>query len=425
MSDEIIKKGTEDGGIEFNPPIPEIYGDGKLPTPPIGGEQGSAAVPDATAEDVGLKLDPATRLPPDSIPNFKRILKDVQLPERRVQDASPPPAPPVLRSAPPVGQNSPDLSPLPLKPAQEDAPSIANPADRSPVVPLHTMKDDIQDAVRDQQISVVRAASLEAQKRAKKEPPPKPVTVSAEKGKVKKRHLLLSVGTVVLFLALGGGVLYAAYFFAVQKVAPIATSTGIIFAEQQSALPIGTETVGALKQTLATILASQGSGGGSILQVTPIVSGGSSEPSRKAALEEFFHSLGARPPDELLRALSTDFFFGIHAADTPSTLFIIPVVAYDHAFAGMLAWEATINADLQPLFRQLPVYLPMIASSTIPARRSFEDYIIRNYDVRIMRDDAGAIVLYYSFPTQGLLIIASSPYTFPEVLSRLQAQRKL
>ena len=425
MTDETTKRGAADGDIEFNPPVPEIYGDGKMPTPPIEGALDSATLPDTIAEDVGLKLDPATRLPPDDIPNFKRILKDIRLPERRAPNATPPPPPAPSRSAPPVGQSAPDLSPLPEKPAFEVTPQLKNQTERSPVVSLHTMKDDIQDAVRDQQISMVRAASLEADKRVHAAPPPKPITVSAEKGKAKKRHLFLPVSMVVLFLALGGGALYAAYFFAVQKVTPIPTTTGIIFAEQQSALPIGAETEGALKQTLASMLASQGSGGGSILQVTPTVSGASGEPPRKATLEEFFHALGARPPDELLRALDSDFFFGIHAADTPSTIFIVPVTAFDHAFAGMLSWEAGIDADLQPLFRQLPVYLPMIASSTIPARRTFQDYLIRNYDVRILRDDAGEIVLYYSFPTQRLLIIASSPYTFPEVLSRLQAQRKL
>src|SRR3989344_3445252 len=419
--EEKIKKDAAEGGIEFNPPVPEIYGDAAAPIPE-GGDR--LAVPaDTIAEDVGLQLNPALRKPAGTSPDFKQILQEVKLPERR---ASPKSAPPFASpsSSPQVGANAPEISPL-----QKETPVAVQAADgepdHSPVVSLHTMKDDIQDAVRDQQISMVRAASLEADKRVHAAPPPKPITVSAEKGKAKKRHLFLPVSMVVLFLALGGGALYAAYFFAVQKVTPIPTTTGIIFAEQQSALPIGAETEGALKQTLASMLASQGSGGGSILHVTATVSGASGEPPRKATLEEFFHALGARPPDELLRALDSDFFFGIHAADTPSTIFIVPVTAFDHAFAGMLSWEAGIDADPQPLFRQLPVYLPMIASSTIPARRTFQDYLIRNYDVRILRDDAGEIVLYYSFPTQRLLIIASSPYTFPEVLSRLQAQRKL
>ena len=48
-----------------------------------------------------------------------------------------------------------------------------------------------------------------------------------------------------------------------------------------------------------------------------------------------------------------------------------------------------------------------------------------NYDVRALKDDAGEVQLYYSFPTQNILIIAGSPYSFPEILSRLQASRQL
>jgi len=50
---------------------------------------------------------------------------------------------------------------------------------------------------------------------------------------------------------------------------------------------------------------------------------------------------------------------------------------------------------------------------------------MRNYDARALKDDAGQIQLYYSFPTRNILIIAESPYTFAEVLSRLQAERRL
>jgi hypothetical protein len=48
-----------------------------------------------------------------------------------------------------------------------------------------------------------------------------------------------------------------------------------------------------------------------------------------------------------------------------------------------------------------------------------------NYDVRELKDDSGNVVLYYSFPTPNILVIAESPHSFTEVLSRLQAQREL
>ena len=64
-------------------------------------------------------------------------------------------------------------------------------------------------------------------------------------------------------------------------------------------------------------------------------------------------------------------------------------------------------------------------SSGLPETRAFIDAVLLNYDVRELKDDSGNIVLYYSFPTPNLLVIAENPSTFAEVLSRLEAQREL
>jgi hypothetical protein len=102
---------------------------------------------------------------------------------------------------------------------------------------------------------------------------------------------------------------------------------------------------------------------------------------------------------------------------------VIPVLSYDRAFAGMLAWESAINAELSPLFVRVPDLT--IGDDGLVQTRTFSDLVMRNYDVRALTDDSGAIALYYSFPTRNMLIVAESPYTFTELLSRLQAQRQL
>jgi len=197
-------------------------------------------------------------------------------------------------------------------------------------------------------------------------------------------------------------------------------------------------------------MTGQGAPSNSIIEVWPIIpSIDEAQAPRAATFAEFLRALGARPSEEFIRSLSEEFFFGIHFADAPSPLFVVPVVSYDHAFAGMLAWEKSINTEFGGLFVQLPPYrtvlVPAIVSATSTSAtsteatstprmvetqepvppRAFEDLVMRNYDVRALKDDNGNIVLYYSFPTQDLLVISASPYTFPEVLSRLQAARKL
>lgn len=67
----------------------------------------------------------------------------------------------------------------------------------------------------------------------------------------------------------------------------------------------------------------------------------------------------------------------------------------------------------------------MMGPDGIQVQRPFSDLVMRNYDVRALKDNDGVIQLYYSFPTRDLLVIAESPYTFTEILSRLQAGRRL
>ncbi|MBI2088133.1 MAG: hypothetical protein HYT78_05230 [Deltaproteobacteria bacterium] len=144
---------------------------------------------------------------------------------------------------------------------------------------------------------------------------------------------------------------------------------------------------------------------------------------RPATLKEFFKALGTHAPDDLLRALSDTYFFGIHTVDKNAPVFVIPVVSYSRAFEGMLAWESSMNADLVPLFTAVPALRR--DENDLPILRTFEDTVMNNYDVRQLKDDAGEVVLYYSFPTTQLLVIAESPYSFVEILSRLQAGRRL
>jgi hypothetical protein len=133
--------------------------------------------------------------------------------------------------------------------------------------------------------------------------------------------------------------------------------------------------------------------------------------------------MGFNAPDDLVKSLGSDFFFGLHVVDKNSPIMVLPVTNYDRAFAGMLAWEATINADLSPAFT--PVPSTILDQNGVPSARVFQDDVMRNYDVRELKDDSGTVVLYYSFPSKKLLIIAESPYSFPELLSRLQSVSRL
>jgi hypothetical protein len=308
--------------------------------------------------------------------------------------------------------------------------------EKTTVAPVHTLKDDLQHVVREQKISVVRAVSLEEERRHRLPAPagapgrtedfqaPPQTPAQAQRSK----RTLSILFSVLLLLVLGGAALGGVYLIAQQRAGstPAPTAQSILFAESTAALPIGTQSASDIKRVLANARAGAHGTLGSITRILPVVNATAADgttTARPATFAEFMNAIGAGAPDDLLRAAGGDFFFGIHTVDKNAPVIVVPITSYDHAFAAMLSWEPAMNAGLSPVFTALPAQTT--DSNGLPQNRTFEDVVMRNYDVRALKDDAGNVQLYYSFPTQNILIIAESPYSFAEVLSRLQAERKL
>lgn len=283
---------------------------------------------------------------------------------------------------------------------------------------VHTLKQDLQQVVHDQKISVVRAAALEQEKQRV----PEEVVVKPHSNRVKNFFF-----AAFLLLFLGGAALGGVYIVMQSRTQPLPEqqTSSFVFAEQTVPLPLDGQSSTQLKGLLAGVRDASTGSLGSITRIAPlkVVSSPEGETTRLATLTEFFSAIGVMPPGDLTRALSDDFFFGVHTIDRNAPLFVIPVISYDRAFAGMLAWESSINAQLAPIFVRVPDLL--LGADGIPARRIFTDIVMRNYDVRALTDDSGAVALYYAFPTRNILVIAENPHSFTELLSRLQAQRKL
>lgn len=394
-------------------PTEEVLDVGLLrPTPPAVPETMRAAAPPAPKPPIAS----ANTTRPPAFPegdamqsDIQKILGSIKLPERRAPAAS-------------EKQNT--IPVAPIEQHLENSPAAPATAEEKPLVtPVHTLKDDIQHVVRDTKMSLVRAASLEEDRKLR-EQEPEPAPGATQRANRTRTVLAISGLLVVLGVAalLGVFLVMNQYSAAPQQTGP----TSIIFAEQNLLLPLDNSTPGALKQQVAQLRTAQVGSLGSITRVIPtttITAPDGTQSTRPATTQEFLKAIGAAIPDELARSLSTDFFFGLHSADKNAPVFVIPVLSYDNAFAGMLAWESSINGDLAPIFTPLSLY--QTDADGIPHARVFQDAVIRNYDTRALSDDNNTIQLYYSFPSPNLLVIAESPYTFAEVISRLRAQRKL
>jgi len=331
-----------------------------------------------------------------------KILGATPLPERR---------------GPAAQQSQPAVTVMPKSP-EEVTPVKRESFVETVTVPLRTLKNDLQDIVRTKKISLVRAAALEQEK---KHGQLEIVRESAASDQRRGRAFKILFTASILVL-LGAGAFFAVFMIQGQRTNPPDDGqfASILFSENTVTFPLGEQSPIEVERLLG---ASRTAVAGSLGSITRIVPTRTDTTERAATFAEFNAAMGSRIPSELLRALSTDFFFGLHTVDENAPILIVPVDAYERAFAGMLAWEATMNADLAPLFTPVPDQVQ--GSNGLPEKRRFEDLVMRNYDVRALKDDAGVVQLYYSFPTKDILVIAESAYSFKEILSRLKAERRL
>lgn len=131
--------------------------------------------------------------------------------------------------------------------------------------------------------------------------------------------------------------------------------------------------------------------------------------------ERFFFFLDTRIPSALLRSLDPVFMFGIHTFNGNRPFLIFQTNYYENSFAGMLGWEQYMARDLFPIFS-------IQESPTSEAfNRPFEDVVIKNRDTRVLKDNNGNVILFYTFANKKTLIIANSSDTLEEIIRRLNS----
>lgn len=377
---------------------------GTTGAPPVstgGAPSTSASTPSTPASTGAVAPPPAANIKDD----MAKILSGAKLPERRGENP-----PPQKQFDTALGASVAQASAL------ETPTPETTPAKQEGVPAVHTFKHDLQDVVAENKISLVRATALEQEKR-------RPELFDATPTSARKPIGGMLILIVILVL-LGASALFGVYYIAQPSEQAIEQpADSLVFSETALPLALGGQSADAIKFELSRLRLAGSSKLGAIARVVPMMGPpAAAESAQAASFAEFLRAIDAAPPEGLLRALSDEFFLGLHTVDKNATVIIVPVISYDHAFSAMLQWERTINHDLAALFTEIP---PLrVDNNGAVMERVFIDEINRNFDVRMLKNDNGEAVLYYSFPTRALLVIAESPYSFAEILSRLQAARR-
>lgn len=336
------------------------------------------------------------------------------------------PAPPRL---PPVGKETyrepiePIPPPRPLAPAGPE--------------PLHTYSSDFSNRIDTKSASAFSVLAAEQDAGARPTP-------ALQEPKKRPAKMIVAVATGIVLLLLAGGGVFATYQFVMtMRNTPIASLTvpSIVFADEYRELS-GTG------YELMTAFASAANGAlvpGNVL-VTYILTDASGEdgavlrgPAGGAA---FMRALGAPAPDILLRNIAAESTTGVvNAGGDTKPFFALRVDSYERTYAGMLTWEPLMLRDLALLYPLYPVEsAPAVeeetatstATSTIPetprfaieapARTRFEDAIVANHDVRVLRDTEGRSLILYGYADKRTLLIVRDEAAFEAMLARLKSE---
>ena len=400
-----------------NEPVAQVPAEGRIPL-----EQ-------KMASSVSAGTPPTPQVPPQPAPTQPVVTPQPQatVPPVVQSEGVVPPAP--------AAQQTPTPAPVaaPVQPPTATPTVAPKGAGAAPKVlrSMRTYRGDVEQVVSRKNTSIVGVIAAEQNRKAEED---KEREANAPKQAGGSSSAYLKVG--VSGLLVGVGITALAFIMTLidrtPENVPVASIPEYIFTEQQQQVDLTSlarrDVMSQLVQTRDTIDLELGTVANLYLTTTTqFPDGGTKAELIKTA--DFFRQIDAKAPDTLVRSLSEFMMYGVHFFDGAQPFFIFKTGFYENAFASMLGWEKDMNADLAPLFGPLVLQRSVdTGTSTGPTTddffgNSFTDEIVRNKEVRVLKDENDKIILLYSFPDPSTLIITTNEHTFAEIVTRMNSRR--
>lgn len=283
---------------------------------------------------------------------------------------------------------------------------------------LRTYSSDMADAVRNNEMSVIKIAMAEQRKHEMEK-------VYEEEKSITPAKIILMIGGVILILSSVVGL----YFMFQKKNAntvveqTISKIDTLISYDDQSYIDTtniasATDLTNALKleinkptktDTIKSFFLTKNTNG--VFGLIP--------------LKDFLSLMNVTASPSLIRSFSDNYMVGTYtpastaqgtqpANNKPSLFLIFAVKDYNLSYAGMLGWERTLLSDIFTLFQ-----IDISGDNNYLLNQSWKDIIINNKDARVLYDKSGNALLYYIFIDKNNFVITDNQDTIREISSRL------
>lgn len=286
------------------------------------------------------------------------------------------------------------------------------PVNTSPKIsPIRTYQSDAARSVQENKTSVVRMVIAEQGKRDKQ---------LGELSPRSSKNIILISLSVILLIA---GVLLSTYFFVKNVSTSNDTPTGVvriktfILTEEDFGIDVtdsnreatwkkSINSIKTLNPRLDTLVNIYFTETKDYLSQPEIIN-----------TERFFSVLESKIPSPLLRSLDSEFLFGIHSFNGNQPFLILKTNFYENAAAGMYSWEKDMAEEILPLFGIAP------SGNSNIYEKDFVDAIVKNKDVRTLKDNADQPMIMYYFKDKKTIIITTNEATLSELITRLSVSK--
>jgi hypothetical protein len=132
--------------------------------------------------------------------------------------------------------------------------------------------------------------------------------------------------------------------------------------------------------------------------------------------KNFLSLIKATTPSTLIRSLTDKYLLGKYLIqNNKSAIFLIfQTTDYPQAYSSMLEWEKTMFQDLTILFD-----INDQEQGNQLSEKKWKDVVIKNKDARVLYNNNGEEILYYVFVNKNNFVITNNLNALKEVLARL------
>jgi hypothetical protein len=311
-------------------------------------------------------------------------------------------------------------------PVTHTAPIVENPTGPKSIV--RTYKSDLESAIQTNHLSSINIAIAENQKMHRVILPEQSGVDSEDNGSAgnpKYRKILILSAILVIFGIIAIITVYLLSVSTTQQAIITREFPALITTEVTNESNLETISKNILIDTLAGKINSTKVPQNNFYAT--FITTGSTTAKKLISSTEFITLTKLDVPSLLKRTLLPNYMIGSYSYGVNFPFIIFRTSSFENTYTGMLDWEKSLEKDLTILFR-LPGYdAPRGIAEQLTAVnfKKFEDAVVSNKDVRLIRNEAGKIILIYGIVDKTTVIITTSDTAFKEIVNRLNKEKAI